>query len=133
MELNMCKVKLQLFANAKGIGLIWLTNISLLHKETLEKDTLAFISLSEVNQYNFTSGKPMEVFSPQLTARQLRSSLGGSGSHGEKKSAKSLTIPCIQSCILNNTKHYSLKLYVANRALQDIWIPPIITSLLAMQ
>lgn len=43
MELNMPKVKLQLFANVKGIGLVRLKNISLLHKETLEKDTLAFI------------------------------------------------------------------------------------------
>jgi len=33
--------------------------------------------------------------------------------------------------ILNNMKHYSLKPYVANRTLQDIWIPPIITSLLS--
>jgi len=50
MGLNMHKVKLQLFANAKGIGLIRLKNISLLHKETLEKGTLAFIiSSSYIN------------------------------------------------------------------------------------
>jgi len=42
----------------------------------------------------------MEVFSSQLTARQLGRSLGGSGSHGERKSAKSLTIPSILHSVL---------------------------------
>lgn len=46
----MHKVKLQLLANAKEIGLIRLKKFCLLHKETLEKGTHVFIvSNSNIN------------------------------------------------------------------------------------